>query len=66
VLSLIFDLCGVEMEALEVCAHSSLNLLFIILQGCAVKMGLCKGEDHSTARLVAEFVLFKETFAPSA
>lgn len=43
-----------------------LNLLFINIQGCAVKMGLCKGEDHSTARLVAEFVLFEETFAPSA
>jgi hypothetical protein len=54
------------MEALKVCVSSSLNLLFIILQGCAVKMGLCKGEDHSIARLVAEFVLFEETFAPSA
>jgi len=29
-------------------------------------MGLCQGEDHSTARLVTEFVLFEETFAPFA
>jgi len=41
-------------------------LLFINLQGCAVKMGLCQGEDHSTARLGTEFVLFEETFAPFA
>lgn len=44
----------------------SLNLLFINLQGCAVKMGLCQGEDHSTARPVTEFVLFEETFASFA
>jgi hypothetical protein len=37
-----------------------------VSQGCAGKMGLCEGEDHSITRLAAEFVLFEETFTPSA
>jgi hypothetical protein len=66
IINIQFTSC-VEMEAVKVSLSSYLKLLlFIILQGCAVKLGLCKGEDHSTARLVAEFVLFEETFAPSA
>jgi hypothetical protein len=35
-------------------------------QGCAGKMGLCEGEDHSITRLVAEFILFEETLTPPA